>query len=56
LLALRIEGANPDLYDGYPVKLDLNLRGPFLGMMRSSRTITGIPESLEKRFSEGATR
>ena len=56
LLALRIEGANPDLYDGYPVKLDLNLRGPFLDMMRSSRTITGIPESLEKRLSEGATR
>ena len=56
LLALRIEGANPDLYDGYPVKLDLNLRGPFLGMMRSSRTITGIPESLERRLSEGATR
>jgi hypothetical protein len=56
LLALRIEGANPDLYDGYPVKLDLNLRGPFLDMMRSSRTITGIPESLEKWLSEGATR
>jgi hypothetical protein len=56
LFALRIEGANPELYDGHPIKLDLNLRGPFLGLMRSSRTVTGIPESLEKRLSEGASR
>lgn len=53
-LALRIEGANPDLYDGYPIKLDFNLTGPFLGMLRSADTVTGVPKGLERRFREVA--
>jgi hypothetical protein len=53
-LALRIEGANPDLYDGYPIKLDFNLTGPFLGLMRSADTVTGVPKGLERRFREAA--
>ncbi len=53
-LALRIEGANPDLYDGYPIKLDFNLKGPFLGLLRSADTVTGVPEGLERRFREAA--
>ncbi len=51
-IALRIEGANPDLYDGHPIKLDLNLNGPFLGLMRSSRTVTGIPDAIQRSIEE----
>jgi hypothetical protein len=53
-LALRIEGSNPDLYDGYPIKLDFNLTGPFLGLLRSADTVSGIPAGLERRFREAA--
>jgi hypothetical protein len=51
-LALRIQGANPDVYDGYPIKLDFNLTGPFLGLLRSADTVTGVPKGLERRFRE----
>lgn len=51
-LSLRLEGANPDLYDGHPIKLDFNLNGPFLGLLRSADTVSGIPKGLERRFQE----
>jgi len=49
-LTLRLEGANPDLYGGYPVVLDLNVNGPFLDLMRSSQAVLSVPESVRRRL------
>jgi hypothetical protein len=62
-IELRLDGANPDLYDGHPIRLDLNLNGPFLRLMRSYRTYEdplGDPEVErqleERRRGTGETR
>ena len=62
-IELRLDGANPDLYDGHPIRLDLNLNGPFLRLMRSYRAYEdplGDPEVErqleERRRGTGETR
>jgi hypothetical protein len=51
-ISLQLQGANPDLYEGHPVLLDLNLNGPLLGLARSSQTVMGLPERIEQRMQE----
>ncbi len=62
-IELRLDGANPDLYDGHPIRLDLNLNGPFLRLVRSYRAYEdplGDPELQrqleERRRGTGETR
>ena len=46
-VGLHIAGANPDLYDGYPIEFNLNLEGALANVLRQARASTGyqIPPS-----------
>jgi hypothetical protein len=55
-ISLRLHGANPALYDGHPIDLELNLKGGLFGLFRSSRSVLSVPESLERRLREGLER
>jgi hypothetical protein len=55
-LSLRLEGANPALYGGHPMDLELNLKGGLYGLFRSSQSVLRVPESLERRLREGVRR
>jgi hypothetical protein len=51
-LSLRLQGANPALYDGHPVDLELNVKGGLFGLFRSSRTVLQAPGALERGLLE----
>ncbi|MDH3282139.1 MAG: YdbH domain-containing protein, partial [Gammaproteobacteria bacterium] len=36
VIKTRLEGQNPDLYDGYPIAFNLNITGTLPGLLRSS--------------------
>jgi hypothetical protein len=55
-LSLRLNGANPNLYAGHPIDLELNLKGGLFGLFRSSRTMLTVPESLQRRLQERLER
>jgi hypothetical protein len=55
-LSLRLHGANPALYDGHPIDLELHVRGGLFGLFRSSQSVLSVPESLERRLREGLER
>ena len=52
LLKLRIEGSNPDVYDGYPFQLNLNLEGPLADVIRGSQTGFRVQDAVEERFQK----
>jgi len=57
-IGLKVEGANPDLYGGHPIELNLNLDGPLALLMQqgldSYRLPEGIAERLERFRRDGA--
>jgi hypothetical protein len=46
-IALHLAGANPDLYDGYPVEFNLNLEGELGKILRQGVASYGIPERMQ---------
>jgi hypothetical protein len=49
-VGLHISGANPDLYDGYPIEFNLNLEGALGNLLRDSLVGYQIPERIRKRM------
>jgi len=50
VLGLKIEGSNPDVYDGYPFQLNLNLEGPLADVIAGGATGFRVQDAVEKRF------
>lgn len=51
-LQLKIEGSNPDVYDGYPFQINLNLEGPLADVVRGSQTGFRVQDAVEERFQK----
>ncbi len=49
---LRVAGANPDLYDGHPIELNINVEGDIGQMLRAGTAGTAITDGL-RRHIEG---
>lgn len=49
-IGLHITGANPELYDGYPIEFNLNLEGELANILRSGLASYQIPERIGKRM------
>ena len=49
-VGLHIAGANPDLYDGYPIEFNLNLEGALANVLRSGLAGYQIPERIRERM------
>jgi len=50
-LSLHVAGANPDLYDGYPIELNVNVIGDLDKIVRDSLAGWHISEELKERLS-----
>jgi len=55
-VTMRIRGANPDFYDGYPVALNLNLSGALGAILRSGLGAYRIPDTVRARIEEFRTQ
>jgi hypothetical protein len=51
VVGLHINGANPDVYDGYPIELNVNLTGDLDRIARDSMAGWRIPDEIRKRLS-----
>jgi hypothetical protein len=51
-VGLHIAGANPDLYDGYPIEFNLNLEGALADVVRKGLTGYQIPELIRERMQD----
>lgn len=51
-LAIRLEGSNPEVYDGYPIQLNLNLEGPLADVVQGSTTGFRVQDVMDERFQE----
>jgi len=51
VIGLHIAGANPDLYDGYPIELNVTLTGALDQIVRDSLAGYRIPEEIQERLS-----
>lgn len=49
-LQLTIEGSNPDVYEGHPFQINLNLEGPLADVIRGGQTGFRIQDAVEERF------
>jgi Dicarboxylate transport len=49
-VGLHIAGANPDLYDGYPIEFNLNLEGALAEVLRAGLAGYQIPERIRERM------
>ena len=49
-IKLRVRGANPDLFDGYPVALNVNLTGRLDEMFLNARRTLGLSDVLRRKL------
>jgi hypothetical protein len=49
-VGLHIAGANPDLYDGYPIEFNLNLEGALANVLRQGLAGYQIPERIREQM------
>jgi hypothetical protein len=42
-IALQLQGANPELYEGHPIELNVNLEAPFLPLALAGRKVMALP-------------
>jgi hypothetical protein len=49
-VGLHIAGANPELYDGYPIEFNLNLEGALANVLRSGLAGYQIPDRIRERM------
>lgn len=49
-IKLRVRGANPDLYDGHPVALNVTLTGRLDELFRSARRSLGLGDALRRQI------
>jgi hypothetical protein len=49
-VGLHLAGANPDLYDGYPIEFNLNLEGALADVLRAGLAGYQIPDRIRERM------
>jgi hypothetical protein len=49
---LHLKGANPALYDGFPVELNLSLSGALSQVLSDTADSASVPERIQKRVAE----
>ena len=49
-IGLHVRGANPGLYDGYPIEFNLNLEGELANILRSGLATYQIPERIQEQM------
>jgi hypothetical protein len=49
-IGLHVQGANPDLYDGYPIEFNLDLEGELANILRSGLASYQIPERIREQM------
>ncbi|MDJ0948403.1 MAG: YdbH domain-containing protein [Alphaproteobacteria bacterium] len=54
VVTLHIKGRNPDLYDGYPIALNLNVSGRLDEILRQQLEGYQIPDQIRKRIEQFA--
>ncbi len=54
-IVLQLQGANPALYEGHPIELNLSLEAPVLGLVGAGREAFDLPARL-RRALQGAGR
>jgi hypothetical protein len=52
LVALQVKGANPALYEGKPIELNVNLQGNLEEIIRQGMNVYAIPTTLEHQLME----
>lgn len=51
-LGLAIKGSNPDLYDGKPIELNVNLNGDIFGLVSNGLKSYQLPATIEKKLND----
>ena len=51
-IALQLQGANPELYEGYPIELNLSLEAPVLALVGAGREAIDLPFRLRRALQE----
>jgi hypothetical protein len=51
-VGLHISGANPDLYDGYPIEFNLNLEGALADVLRAGLAGYQVPDRIRERMQD----
>jgi hypothetical protein len=49
---LQLRGANPELYEGYPIELNVNLEAPILPLALAGRDVMGLPEAVRRAIEQ----
>ncbi|HSA80920.1 MAG TPA: YdbH domain-containing protein [Geminicoccaceae bacterium] len=49
-IGLHVQGANPELYDGYPIEFNLDLEGELANILRSGLATYQIPERIREQM------
>ena len=49
-IGLHVQGANPELYDGYPIEFNLDLEGELANILRSGLASYQIPERIREQM------
>ncbi len=49
---LQLRGANPELYEGYPIELNVNLEAPILPLALAGRDVMGLPEAVRRSIGQ----
>jgi hypothetical protein len=51
-VALQLQGANPELYEGHPIELNLSLEAPILDLVGAGREVLDLPVRLRRAVQE----
>ncbi len=51
-VALHLEGGNPELYEGHPIELNLDLEAPILGLVAAGRNALELPDRLRQALQD----
>jgi len=49
---LQLRGANPELYEGYPIELNVNLEAPILPLALAGRDVMALPEAVRRLLEQ----
>jgi hypothetical protein len=55
-IGLHVRGANPELYNGYPIEFNLNLEGELANILRSGLASYQIPERIREQMQSFGRR
>jgi hypothetical protein len=50
---LQLSGSNPELYEGYPIELNVNLEAPVLPLALAGRDVLALPDVVRRALEQG---